>query len=149
MSKIDQEIITKKSARKAIASINLVEASVETILPYEIGKIYSPKELEPYDALCDRFIRAVEISIKYMRSYEKYMYAENSDTLRDLLNRMEKLEWINSTIFWLRMRDVRNRIVHDYLPEELKDIYDTIIGEFGKELLHFKRKIYGFLDRVK
>ena len=34
------------------------------------------------------------------------------------------------------MRDVRNRIVHDYLPEKTKDMYDSIINEFGKELLN-------------
>jgi hypothetical protein len=39
------------------------------------------------------------------------------------------------------MRDVRNRIVHDYLPEDIKEIYDSIMGPFGKQLLKVKEKI--------
>ncbi|MCK4400825.1 nucleotidyltransferase substrate binding protein [bacterium] len=137
----DQQILTKASLNKAIDAINLVEASLKEVEPFDANKIYSPKEREPYDALCDRFIRAVEISLKYFRSYEKLMYGESSETLRDSLNRTEKLEIISSTILWLQMRDVRNRIVHDYLPEEIKDMYDEIMGAFGKELLRLKVKL--------
>jgi len=59
---------------------------------------------------------------------------------------MEKLKWISSVILWMEMRDVRNRIVHGYLPEEIKDIYDSIMGTFGKELLSLKEKTSNFLD---
>ena len=137
----DQQILTKASLNKAIDAINLVEASIKEVKPFDTNKIYSPKEREPYDALCDRFIRAVEISLKYFRSYEKLMYGEISETLRDLLNRMEKLEIISSITLWMQMRDVRNRIVHDYLPEEIKDMYDEIMGSFGKELLRLKGRL--------
>ena len=139
--KNDQQIITKASLNKAIDAISLVEASLNELKPFDKNKIYSPKEREPYDALSDRFIRAIEISLKYFRSYEKLMYGEISETLRDSLNRMEKLEIISSTILWLQMRDVRNRIVHDYLPEEIKDMYDEIMDAFGKELLKLKVKL--------
>ena len=39
------------------------------------------------------------------------------------------------------MRDVRNRIVHDYLPEDIERIYKSITGEFGKEILRLKEKM--------
>ncbi|MCK5595676.1 nucleotidyltransferase substrate binding protein [bacterium] len=137
----DQQILAKASLTKAIDAINLVEASLKDAKPFDANKIYSPKEREPYDALCDRFIRAIEISLKYFRSYEKLMYGENSETLRDLLNRMEKLEIISSITLWLQMRDVRNRIVHDYLPEAIKDMYNEMMGAFGKELLRLNAKL--------
>jgi len=54
---------------------------------------------------------------------------------------MEKARLISSTRRWMEMRDIRNRIVHDYLPQELKAIYDSIGGEFGQEILMLKRKI--------
>lgn len=75
------------------------------------------------------------MSLKFFKSYEKLVEGENSDTLRDLLNRMEKLDLITSVIRWLEMRDIRNRIVHDYLPEKVKKIYDSIMGELGKNYL--------------
>jgi len=33
------------------------------------------------------------------------------------------------------MRDVRNRIVHDYLPSETKQMYDDIMGPLSAELI--------------
>ena len=64
---------------------------------------------------------------------------KNSDTLRDLLNRMARLDLISSITLWMQIRDVRNRIVHDYLPQDIQDLYDTIITIFGKELLNLKK----------
>lgn len=139
----DWTILTQGIAKKALDAVALVEASLSDIKPYDEEKFYNPKEREPYDALSDRFVRAVEISIKFFRSYEMYMYGEHSETLRDLLNRMEKLEFIGSVMTWMKMRDVRNRIVHEYLPEEIKEIYDLIMGKFGNQLQKVKEKIEG------
>ncbi len=136
----DQRIITTKGWKQTVDAIVLVEASLNSISPFDVKKIYTPKEQEPYDALSDRFIRAVEISLKFFRSYEKLMFGENSDTLRDLLNRMTKLNFISSTELWLKMRDVRNRIVHDYLPEDIAEIYSMVMCDFGQELLTLKNK---------
>lgn len=69
------------------------------------------------------------------------MYAENSETLRDLLGKMEKLRIITSVEIWFRMRDIRNRIVHEYLPNELKEIYCLICGIYKEEFRFLKLKI--------
>jgi len=55
--------------------------------------------------------------------------AEVSETFRDLLLRMEKLGLISGLATWIGPRDLRNRVVHDYLPEELANLYAAIIGE--------------------
>lgn len=139
--KEEQKILTKAASRRTLDAIALVEASLSDIKPYDVEKFYTPKDREPYDALSSRFSRAVEVSIKFFRGYEKLMYGENSETLRDLLHRMEKLHFIDSVVQWIDMRDVRNRIVHDYLPEDIKEIYDSIMDPFGKQLLKVKEKI--------
>ena len=133
--------LVKIAAQNVVAAINLVESSLSDIKPYDTEKIYTPKQREPYDALSDRFCRAVEIGIKFFRSFEMLMYAENSETLRDLLNRMEKLDFIDSVLVWIEMRDIRNKIVHEYLPEAIKEIYDSIMGPFWKQLLKLKNRI--------
>ncbi|MFV1975887.1 MAG: nucleotidyltransferase substrate binding protein [Candidatus Scalindua sp.] len=138
MSK-DQRFITEKALKDAINAISLVEASLSDMAPFDARKNYTPKQREPYDALSDRFIRSVEISIKFFRCYEKLMYGENSDTLRDVLNKMEKLNLVSSVMLWMRMRDVRNRIVHDYLPEVIEEIYRSITGEFATELSNLRK----------
>ncbi len=119
----------------------LISASIDGLAPYQPDRTYTPKELEPYDALADRFIRCVEMFIKYFKFYEYHNYADKSVTLRDGLNVMEKVGLITSTPLWLQMRDVRNRIVHDYLPEHTSEMFDMIMGEFYAELQYTKDKI--------
>jgi len=41
----------------------------------------------------------------------------------------------------IQMRDLRNRIVHDYLPERLHEIYSLILNEYGPELSRVKEGI--------
>lgn len=135
MSVKAQAEITRQARQKMKDVQALVQASLNKLKPYDDKHAYRADESEPYDALSDRFIRAVEVSIKFFRSYERLQFAENSDALRDLLNRMEKLEMVSSVEVWFRMRDVRNRIVHDYLPHEIKVMYDDIMGLFGQELI--------------
>ncbi len=137
--KKDYEILLSRAKYKVIQSIELVEASLDEITEFKPKKKYTPKELEPYDALSDRFIRAVETCIKFFKTYEYYLFTISSDTYRDMLLKMEKLNIISSVEIWIDMRDIRNRIVHDYLPQQLKDIFDTISNEFSKELAKVKK----------
>jgi len=141
MAMNNQKSLCKIEQKKAVNVISLVESSLSGISSFDLKQSRTPKELEPYDALSDRFIRAVEICLKFFRSYERYLYGENSETVRDLLNRMEKSDMIESTYLWMEMRDIRNRIVHDYLPEQIKKIYDLIMGKFSKELKQVKSNI--------
>ena len=139
--KKDYKVLFENSRQKVNSAVELVEASLRNLNEYNVNKKYSPKELEPYDALSDRFIRAVETCIKFFKTYEYYLYAISSDTYRDLLSAMEKQNIISSVEIWVDMRDLRNRIVHDYLPHQIKSIYDLILGEFKDELLALKDKI--------
>ena len=77
-------------------------------------------------------------AMRFFRAYERYQFGETSDTLRDLLSRMEKLGLVSSVQLWIEMRDQRNRIVHEYLPEKIKQIYQELIGKMSKELLAVK-----------
>ena len=140
---MNSDLITLITAarQKVLNTIMLVEASLSRITPYDVNQNYTPEEMEPYDAMSGRFIRAVEVSLKFFRTYERYLFAESSDTIRDLLNRMATVDLITSTQLWVAMRDVRNRIVHDYLPKDIKQIYDVIQNQFGNELKQLKSKL--------
>jgi len=122
-------------------AFRLLQASVKKITKFDIDKNYSADELEPYDALSDRFMRTVEVAIKFFRSYEYYLQAEQSQTLRDGLHQMEKLELITNIDIWIEMRDIRNRIVHDYLPDKMAEMYQLVCTEFYTELNELHQKI--------
>ena len=140
---MNSDLITLITAarQKVLNTIMLVEASLSRITPYGVNQNYTPEEMEPYDAMSGRFIRAIEVSLKFFRTYERYLFVESSDTIRDLLNRMATVDLITSTQLWVAMRDVRNRIVHDYLPKDVKQIYDVIQNQFGNELKQLKSKL--------
>ena len=121
-------------------------ASTATYKPFVAGRIYSPQEREPYDALSDRFLRAFESSLKFFRTWERVREANVSDTYRDLLLRMEKLGLISGLPAWIALRDLRNRVVHDYLPDELAALYAAIIGEAVPE---FRRLEAAVADRLR
>ncbi|HVO72508.1 MAG TPA: nucleotidyltransferase substrate binding protein [Ignavibacteriaceae bacterium] len=139
--KTDYRKLLEKSKEKVISAVDLVEASLLKLERYDERKNYTPKQLEPYDALSDRFIRAVESCIKFFKTYEYYLNAAASGTFRDLLLNMQKQNLISSLEIWIDMRDIRNRIVHEYLPHEVKNIYDLIMGEFKDEILTSAGKI--------
>lgn len=137
----DYKLLLANSKQKVSSSISLVRASLSGLQKYQTEIIYTPKELEPYDALSDRFVRAVETCIKFFKTYEYYQYTLSSDSFRDLLLHMEKQNLISSVELWVEMRDIRNRIVHDYLPQQIENIYTLIMGPFKDELIALDQKI--------
>ena len=137
----NHQVLLKEAKAKVGKSFALVEASIGGLKPYDANCEYSFKELEPYDALADRFIRAVETFIKFFRSYDIFQNQVPQATYRDLLNLMAKLELIDNTETWFKMRAVRNKIVHDYLLEQTKLMFDDIMGKFYRELIFSRNKI--------
>jgi hypothetical protein len=123
------EPLLADSRAKLQAALELVFASAIGYAPFVPCRIYSPQEREPYDALSDRFLRAFESSLKFFRTWERVREANVSDTFRDLLLRMEKVGLISDLATWVALRDLRNRVVHDYLPDELAALYAAIIDE--------------------
>ena len=57
------------------------------------------------------------------------------------MHQMEKFELISNIDIWLDMRDIRNRIVHDYTPEKIAEMYKLIRYEFYEELNRLEYKI--------
>jgi hypothetical protein len=134
MSTENKQIILSSYKQKSLKSIDILEASMQKVKPFDASKDYTYDELEPYDALADRFVRAVEVLFKFMRSLQIYNEGISSETLRDRLLYAEKLGLITSVDLWIEMREVRNRIVHDYLPDQQKFLFDDIMNIFILEI---------------
>jgi len=90
----DLKIIANNIYKKVIKTITLVNASLENLEPYNSEIEYSPVESMPYDALSGRFIRSVEMCTKFFRIYERIILGDSSDTYRQLLNNMCKIQLI-------------------------------------------------------
>lgn len=134
-------LLFEASLQRFDAAALLVAASLERYSPFDPARAYTPEELEPYDALCDRYMRAVEMAIRCLRTVERARLAVNSESYRDLLANAAKWGLIDDVEQWFRMRDLRNRIVHDYLPEKLAEIYILIVGEYAPELISLRDRL--------
>jgi len=86
-------------------------------------------------------MRCVEVAIKFFRTYEYYLQAEQSQSFRDGLHAMEKLGLISTVDIWLDMRNMRNKIVHDYIADEIALFYELIRGEFYNEFSYLEQQI--------
>jgi hypothetical protein len=126
---------------KTRRALLLLFASLDAYQPYDPAIELTPKQLEPYDALADRYVRSVECALRLFRSVEMHEFSEISPSTRGTLDRMESLGWIIGTEMWLAMRAMRNRIVHDYLPEQTAQMYQTVTGEFAAELRRLGARI--------
>lgn len=108
-------------------AVSLLKISVKKFIPYDSARIYTPDELEYFDSLSFRFEKSVEIILNFFRGLEIYLYSKSSDTIRDRLLAMQKLNLIDNIDFWMEARLLRNKIAHAYLPNQLKDIYEEIV----------------------
>jgi len=136
----DDRLLAEHRA-KAQAALRLLMASLDDYTPFDPSAALTPKQLEPYDALADRFIRAVESSLRLFRSVELHEFGVPSDSTREMLDRMEKLRWVSSADLWLAMRSIRNKIVHDYLPEQVAAMFAQIAGPFALELRDLAERV--------
>ena len=128
------------SREKLNAALDIFFASVDGYAGFDPDRVYTPKEREPLDALSDRYLRAFESALKFFRTYERLREATPSETFRDLLLRMEKLDFISDMQTWLLLRDTRNRIAHEYLPEELAKLYAAMVTTGASEFRRLHEK---------
>ncbi len=128
-------------------ALMLLQASVKKFKPYKTRKIYTPDELEYYDSLSFRFEKSVELMLSYFKGLENFVYAKTSDTLRDRLLIMQKINLIDDIDFWLEARKLKNKIAHTYITEELKDLYNEV---YKKSKIIFKtlNRIERYLRKV-
>ena len=128
-------------------AINLLKASIDKFIVYDTNKTYSPDELEYYDSLSFRFEKSVELTINFFRSLELFFSSKQSDTLRDRLLEMQKMEIVREIDFWMEARLLRNKIAHAYLSDEIKRIYQAI-HDNSNEVIETVVRIKIYLEKV-
>ncbi len=128
-------------------AVGLLKASIKKFKPYKPRKIYTPDELEYYDSLSFRFEKGTELTISFFKGLEFFVYGKASDTLRDRLLIMQKLNITDDINFWIEARGLRNKIAHTYITEELKDLYNEILKK-SKAIFKTLERIEEYLARL-
>ena len=88
---------------------------------------FSFEELESIDSLTSKFSRTSDIYLQKVLRPIWMLLREDTVPLIDLLNRAEKLMIIVSAEELLQMRDIRNQIAHEYLPEAVPELASEVV----------------------
>lgn len=142
-----QKDLISEEFKELQRAIILLRASVKKFKPYRVRKTYTPAEMEYYDSLSFRFEKTVELFLHFFKGLESFLFGKVSDTLRDRLFAMQKLDLIDTIDFWIEARLLRNKVAHDYLPEQLKDIYNEIHNK-SKSIIKNTVKIEKYLNTI-
>jgi hypothetical protein len=119
--------ILLKAMPSFIRSIEKCQSLELTIpIPFEVE--------ESFDALTSKFSRVSDIfTQKVLKSYVM-LTREDAPTFLDRMHLCEKLGIIPSADDMVAIRDMRNLIAHEYLTENLLEVYRECLALSGKLL---------------
>ncbi|MDP2810860.1 MAG: hypothetical protein Q8O34_11995 [Rhodocyclaceae bacterium] len=135
------EVLLHAARLQLLAALDIFLASVADYQGFDPERAYTPKEREPLDAMSDRYLRAFEAALKLFRTWERLREAAPSDTFRDLLLRAEKVGLVSGATHWITLRDLRNRIAHEYLPSEIAKIYAAMESDGAREFRRLRQVV--------
>jgi len=106
--------------RGNLAGLRLAQAALErawrSAPTVGAGPVFAEAEQDQIEVLSGRFARTTDYLInKVLRSLDRYELAADG-TLLDLINRAERRGIVASARELRRMKELRNEIVHEYLP---------------------------------
>lgn len=101
--------------------------SYENCKKIGIKENYSHEELEKFESLTSRFARLSDILIQKVFRLIDEIDLETQGTVRDRINRAEGKELISKASDFIEIRVLRNDIAHDYLPEEVMNIFKNVL----------------------
>lgn len=123
---------------------------IKTRVPVTAEKINSlvPEELSFFELYASRFAKLQDFMGSNLFTVLFESIGEQTETLTfiDKLNKLEKLEIIDSAMLWKKMRNIRNILSHEYpdRPEITAEIFNTAFS-YGPMLLDCLQKIKIFL----
>jgi hypothetical protein len=112
---------------------------LEAPFPFEIE--------ESFDALTSKFSRVLDIFTQKVLKSFVLITREDAPTFLDRMNLCEKLGVIPSSSELIEIRDLRNLIAHEYLAENLMELYGDCLM-LSQKLLQAIHHAETAIDRV-
>jgi hypothetical protein len=97
--------------------------SLEKCQSLDLNGPRSFEEEESLDALTSKFARVSDIFTQKVLKSLVLLTREDAPTFVDRMNLCEKLGIISSVADLIEIRDLRNQIAHEYLAENLTEVY--------------------------
>ena len=124
-----------------------LEHSVNECNEIGIKSSYALQEFGLFETLCSRYSRSMDFLIrKIFRTLDAYEF-ENQGTLVDVVNNAHKRNLFEDIDELRLMKDVRNTIVHEYVEDELVDIFDEVLL-YSAKLLEIMKTTLKYIENI-
>ena len=124
-----------------------VEISYNECSTIGIKTSYSIDEFGKFETLCSRYARGIDFLIrKIFRTLDEYEF-ENQGTLVDVVNNAHKRGLFEDIEKLRIMKDIRNTIVHEYIEDELTEVFEEVI-EYTSFLINIIKTTLTYMDTV-
>lgn len=132
--------VTEKTIALLRENIDMLNSSFETLSIsvkkcIKIGKksIYSFEESESFDSLTSKFARSSDIYTQKVIKSIWIILKEPFVPFIDMMNIAEKYGIIDSADALIEIRELRNTISHEYIPESIPELVSDVL-EIYKDL---------------
>ena len=106
---------------------------------------YSTDEFGKFETLCSRYSRGIDFLIrKIFRTLDEYEF-ENQGTLVDVVNNAHKRGLFEDIEELRIMKDVRNTVVHEYVEDELVEVFDEVL-EYTQKLIAIIKNTQNYIE---
>ncbi|WP_372774336.1 hypothetical protein [Mangrovibacterium sp.] len=131
--------------------ISLLERSVETLKLSVVKCSQIPRkeqftfeEMESFDSLTSKFGRTSDLYTQKILRTVWMLLHEPFVPFIDLLNKAEKMGLIGSADQMIDIRDLRNQITHEYIPEAITGLVPEVL-EYAELLMQNIGSTYKFI----
>jgi len=123
-----------------------IDISYDECKKIGVRKEYSIEEFGKFETLCSRYSRSIDFLIrKIFRTLDEYEF-ENQGTLVDVVNNAHKRGLFEDVDELRIMKDVRNSIVHEYIEDELTEMFEEVL-EYTSKLIDIIHNTLDYMDR--
>jgi hypothetical protein len=105
---------------------------------------YTFEEQESFDSLTSKFNRTSDLFTQKIIRTSWMLMHEPFVSFIDMMNLAEKIGMIDSADKMIEIRDMRNQIAHEYIPEAIRDLVPEVIS-LHEELISNINKWYDFV----
>ena len=144
--KDEKRELLQESLKMLEKSLSYLIESYERCKKIGVKDNYSSQELIEFEALTSRFARTVDIlTARAIRSLLRFL-REEKNTLIDVANYLEKLEIVGNADELLLLRDTRNLIAHEYVLENVNELFKEVLNQTPK-IFEISKRLKEFISK--
>jgi hypothetical protein len=127
--------------------LSWIQISFDECSKIGIKEEYSIEEFGKFETLCSRYSRGIDFLIrKIFRTLDEYEF-ENQGTLIDVVNNAHKRGLFEDIEELRIMKDVRNTIAHEYIEDNLVEVFDEVL-QYCEKLIIIIENTLSYIEEI-